>query len=570
MIFDLAEQFNRVPVEINRVSGTQILWRANSLSDTGNLTDQEFTYRYSWVIRDGFFFEPSRILADRETAFAERYGGSGIGCNGGGARVINFHGIQLKGVGANSLAGRDAPHSHSYGGLDIQGAVKEIVYSRLLNKISPVGAQQIHGLLLLDRSSAAHNGNKAPSVLMVREQAVRPAHFLPCLDFRVKPEYQNSLRSDFSRILGIYKNIAKSSLLTDFYVLIQDFLDKCADQMSFFRMARLSHNALIPSNLCFDGRVLDTGLCSFVVSGTNYGQLTSFFEEAAIPPLIARELFHLIKKFTLNEVIEDHFLSLYGEKFNQYAIINAGFVFGINREMSIKFSRSIEWLKISSRLQSLLSLGSIEKTSILPTVDSIDFANDIIAASLFAVLHKKEICVPSKYLSEFSNDLASLMKSTHVAFEGYHGSEDIFSVAFAIQTLKRIFLSSYFFITYIGRSVDVAASGDDFEKTVEIIHDNDKIMHWFFEDLASEKCTLFSSQNLAIEFDCLKNQFRVACKDSQPERFKSAIELLSYISHARDSFIIQDYDFQPFLIKLCSLLIGNAQASFRGVQNVFS
>src|SRR5690606_31109938 len=115
--------------------------------------------------------------------FAERYGGFGLGTNGGGARVANINDAQIKGIGANALAGQGAPKSHSYGGLDIQSAVKEIIYSRLLNKISPIGAQAIQGLILLDEVSALHNGKKAPSVLMVREPVARPGHFLPCANF---------------------------------------------------------------------------------------------------------------------------------------------------------------------------------------------------------------------------------------------------------------------------------------------------------------------------------------------------------------------------------------------------
>ncbi len=568
MLIELAESFNQLPVEMNRVSGTHLLWRNQSINC--EMSDDEFVDNYSWVVKDNSFADKSRSHPNiTKTMFAERYGGFGIGTNGGGARVVNFKNSQIKGVGANALAGDGALRSHSYGGLDIQGAIKEVIYSQLLNKISPVGVQTINGLIFLDNKSALHNDSATPSVLMVRELIARPSHFLPCLNFRLKPEHRTLMRSDYSRVLGIYQGIGKQALLSEFYALIQHFLDKCADQLSFFRMARLSHNALTPSNISMDGRVLDTALCSFVVSGTNYGQVTSYFEEPSTPALIAKDWFYLINKFLFEEPVAEHFLMLYEEKFYQYAHVNMGYVFGLDREMSTKFSSTMEWKKVSSRLLSLLSMGSPTKTSTLPTVDSVDFVNDILTASLYSIMNNQDINKASKFLTEFTQDLNSLLIMMSESL-GWHGqSEKSFYKTFTIQTLKRAILSSYFFITYIGRTVDDNCATGSIENTAQIINENDHISSWIYENLLSERSTLYSGNGVTFEYSSETDEYLYHGKDGSEQRFCDIASLQSIIDASVNDYIVQRYDFAPFLKRLIALLSGDAPNSFNGVKNVF-
>ena len=568
MLIELANSFNQLPVEMNKISGTHLLWRNRSASC--QLTDDEFVDNYSWIIKNSYFAETSTNNSNiTTTMFAERYGGFGIGTNGGGARVVNINNAQIKGVGANALAGDGALRSHSYGGLDIQGAIKEIIYSQLLNRISPVGVQTINGLIFLDHKSALHNDSTAPSVLMVREVIARPSHFLPCLNFRLKPEYRALMRSDYSRVLGIYKSIGKQALLSDFYALIQNFLDRCADQLSFFRMARLSHNALTPSNISMDGRVLDTALCSFVVSGTNYGQVTSYFEEPSAPALIAKDWFYLISKFLFEKPVAEHFLMLYEEKFYQYAHVNMGFIFGLDREMSTKLSSSTEWKKVSSRLLSLLSLGSPTKTSALPTVDSVDFVNDILTASLYSIINSQEISKAGKFLTEFTQDLHSLIITMSGSL-GWHGqNENSFYKVFTIQTIKRAILSSYFFITYIGRTVDDNCAAGSIENTAQIINENDHMSSWIYENLLSERSILYSGNGVSIEYSSEADEYLYHGIDRSTCRFSDASSLLIIIDANGDDYIVQRYDFATHLKRLLALLSKDAQNRFNGVKNVF-
>ncbi|MBE8716322.1 hypothetical protein [Cellvibrio polysaccharolyticus] len=568
MLIKLADSFNLLPVEMNKVSGTHLLWRNRSTN--GDVSDDEFVDNYSWVVKGSTFSDTLNSYPNStRMMFAERYGGFGVGTNGGGARVVNINNAQIKGVGANALAGDGALKSHSYGGLDIQGAVKEVIYSRLLNKISPIGVQNIHGLIFLDETSALHNNSNAPSVLMVRESIARPSHFLPCMYFRLKPEHRALMRSDYSRIFSIYKNIRENNLLSEFYSMIQNFLERCADQLSFFRMARFSHNALTPSNISMDGRVLDTSLCSFVISGSNYGQVTSYFEEPATPAQVIKEWFYLINKFLFDKPVEEHFLMLYEEKFYQYAHVNMGYMFGLDREMSTKLSCTVEWRRVSTRLLSLLSMGSPIKIGTLPTDDSIDFVNDILTASLYSILNNLKIDKANKFLSEFILDLDLLMTLLSSSL-GWHGqNEHVFHKVFVIQTIKRAILSSYFFITYIGRTVDEFCADGRVEDTEKVIIQNDRIADWIYENLLSERCTLYSGNGISIEYDRVSDEYLYCDKAGIVKHINSSRHLRQIIDSNKSDCIVQGYNFHPYLKRLVALMDGDAENSFNGVKNVF-
>jgi hypothetical protein len=566
----LVQQHNLVPMALRKVQGTEVLWRSRADDDVGALDDAQFLDAFSRVVPNGFFADATRFHDDLETGFAERYGGVGIGCNGGGARVANLRGVQIKGVGANALAGRDAPRSHSYGGLDLESAAKEIVYSTLLNRISPVGAQKIHGLILLDRESAEHEAGRACSVLLVREPGVRPAHFLPCTDFRPKPEFKSVLRSDFSRIRNIYTSIPREGGLSEFYVFVQDFLDRAADQLSYFRMARISHNALVPSNFLVDGRVMDTSLCSFVVAGHNYGQVTSYFEEPNVPLQVVGEMFHQVRKFTQSKVSVQHFADLYLERFRQFSCLNTGFLFGIGRALAAKFSTSVEWRKVSARLQSIVVLGRGEKSHKLPTVDLPDVASDMLAASLYSLVSGIPIGKGGKFITGLADDLRALVDRLFHAYEEHFGSRATFVNVFAVQTLKRAFLSSYFFITYIGKAVDDAGRHGDVGTVLEIVRASERLSEWIFEDITDCKCTLFRNDALQVYFDGATASFGVRQAGGGEERVMDAATFVRYVAAERARFGVHGYDFAPFLMELGAFFGLSPAASFRGTKNVFS
>jgi hypothetical protein len=377
------------------------------------------------------------------------------------------------------------------------------------------------------------------------------------------------MRSDYSRVLGIYKSIGKQALLSEFYTQIQHFLDRSADQLSFFRMARLSHNALTPSNICMDGRVLDTALCSFVISGSNYGQVTSFFEEPSIPALVAKEWFYLIKKFLTDVPAEEHFLKLYEDKFFQYACVNMGFIFGLDREMSTKLSGNPEWQKVSSNLISLLSLGSLTKTSTSPSANATDFINDILTACFYSILHNRKPNSTADFLDEFIYDLNSLIAIMGSSLCWHNQNEHSFVKTFAIQTLKRAVLSSYFFITHISGLVDDYCAAGHIDRSAEIINELDHAANWIYENLLSESCIIFSGNGVTIEYSSVEEGYLYRDRGGSENRIDDIRTLRTIIDTNKSDYIIHNYNFYPYLKRLFALIEGDAINSFNGVKNVF-
>jgi hypothetical protein len=218
---------------------------------------------------------------------------------------------------------------------------------------------------------------------------------------------------------------------------------------------------------------------------------------------------------------------------------------------------------------SLLSTGSPIKTSILPTVDATDFVNDIFIASLYSIVHGCDAHINNKFLSEFTRDLAALVSimSSSLGWRGQN--ERSFVKAFAIQTIKRAILSSYFFITYIGKAVDDNYADGTIENTAELINQNDHIAGWLYENLLAERCTIYCGNGVLIEYNIASDQFMYA---AQPGLETSVIEILSLralIDTTKDDYDIQNYDFYFYLKRLFAFLDGDSTNSFNGVKNVF-
>lgn len=569
MILDELRNQCEIPVRINKVIDTKLLWRSRSAFGHQNLSDEEFLETYSWVIKDSFFRSVNQISNEQSVGTAERYGGIGISTNGGGARVVNFSGAQLKGVGANQLAGNDTPSSHSYGGLDIQGAAKEIIYSAVLNRISPVGAQQVHGMIYLDSHSAVHEGTPSPAVILIREQCIRMGQFLPCRDFREKPEFAGSIKADHHRILSLYKMIDGKIGLSEFYIMLQNFLDKSADQLSFLKFAKLSHNALTPSNISTDGRLLDTSTCSFVLAGSNFGQLTCVMEEPEVPTLVISEILYLINKYSLRNEIGEHLTKLYREKYQQYMWINAGFVLAIERDISIRLSSLPAWKKFSHMFHSLVLVGCAEKTHSLPTSEAKDLANEMLSGSLFALFHRLEVPENLKFMRDLSLELKIIFKAAYGVFEGLFVSRHIFLTSIFIQILKRAYLSSFFYITYIGHAIDESCKYSTTEETVKIIKCCEDTADWIYESVSSEVTTIYLDSEKTLFYKRSDGKIYFKLFDCSPIEIGTFSDLRNFVSNSTDKYIIMDYDFKSFIEKICAFFCFNKSQSFNGVKDVF-
>src|SRR5690554_370843 len=97
----ISEHF--IKCNLSNAVNAKTLWVSSAAAFNSNVA---FSSRYSYLDCDTKCF--SNVIIDnnnKTSANIERYGGSGLGGNGGGSRSANINDAQVKGIGANVLVG---------------------------------------------------------------------------------------------------------------------------------------------------------------------------------------------------------------------------------------------------------------------------------------------------------------------------------------------------------------------------------------------------------------------------------------------------------------------------------
>ena len=215
-----------------------------------------------------------------ESAFfyAERYGGAGIGSNGGSGRCGTSGPLQIKGIGRTPLIGRKEALGdvwHSHGGVALVDAIQECVWGEVFAQALPYGAVRVASIIVTgtDCWYEAADGAQihAPRALIVRQSAARPAHFMRAMFFGQRGDIltmQDVARTRCAVLalpeilpqnpMGPASREPVGTVLSGLKEMALRFARQCAAA----QVKRLMHGALIPSNLAIDGRWLDFGTAS--------------------------------------------------------------------------------------------------------------------------------------------------------------------------------------------------------------------------------------------------------------------------------------------------------------------
>jgi hypothetical protein len=241
-----------------------------------------------------FAEEPGSTYSDEVAcALGERYGGPGLAGNGGGVRCGIVAGVQIKGIGRNPLAGTTTDYWHTHGALSLQDAVRETIWSEILAAALPFGA--IRSLAVISTGTRfnveigeSKSPGTAPRALLLREAALRPAHYMRSVFFAPGMEMRDHI-SDVHRtrnaVQAIPKNVeswfsrgvlgsSNSAPGAAVSAALLEVARRAAAQISASRAKRLIHGSLIGSNFCLDGRWLDFGTITSV----------SCFDDAVVAP----------------------------------------------------------------------------------------------------------------------------------------------------------------------------------------------------------------------------------------------------------------------------------------------
>lgn len=217
-----------------------------------------------------------------EVAYADRYGGDGIGTNGGSGRAVLMNGFHIKGVGRTDLIGANSGPSHASGHAYLEEAVREAIFSEIFAFEYPSGAVPIVAIIDTGRSVVwdTNNGPKRESkVLVVRPVCLRPAHFERAL-LHVTGERWVGAR-DAQRVRSRLDALLTQTDVAGAVEAVRNWATAWAAQVAYGFAHRIPHAAHSSSNITLGAALIDFGACTSVPSWSRFLLLQngSFFGE---------------------------------------------------------------------------------------------------------------------------------------------------------------------------------------------------------------------------------------------------------------------------------------------------
>lgn len=491
---------------------------------------------------------------------ADRYGGYGLGPNGGGARTGIIDGYQVKGIGQNPLVGYSDAEWHSYGGQSLIDAVLETINSEVFGYILPIGAVKCHAIILTGNDTAYMptgdwGSETGPGALLVRDLCARPAHFLRAATFRVQEKFENTLLNDVERTRRV--NIQLHSIFGGHLQVIEflgSFLSNCANQFAFARVFRIYHGVLSPSNISFDGRWLDLTNISFVDGGVNYreGQeLTSFYDEAEIVLRIIDEFVYTYTKYNRTEFNIKPLVDYYREEIDAYFAYYTARLIGICHDWVSDYKTSKSYLHLVDKIKQILS-GGPKAVIAVPTGLCVDDPVVCLLEQLFRAISEDDAAQKDELHGSFSDVFEQAFRSTKQA-RTYSG----FVSAAAIHSLKKAYFSSFFTRGRIVAQLLALVKKVEPEFFEGYIESHIAVAKWLFENESSSGTILFKSSELELSYAANGEKYTVVTNHMTDEHFRSVGSLRVWIEDQGEAvFCIDSYDFRPGLLRLLVVLEG--------------
>lgn len=365
-LVDLNEVF--VKFDTEWIDGCSIVYLNESIA--GKLRSGDILQKYSYAVSP--VSERHRKLP-LKTFYAERYGGDGILGNGGGGRC-GFDGVwQLKGLGPNQLVGKDSDAAHGDGNLCLTTAVYETLWSEIIACVLPFGS--IRTVAILDTGREYEiTGKAATRGLLVREPAVRPAHFIRAVYFKQK--VLNKLGEDARRVKLAIARLADFLPVSATPSTIKNQRDRLesglielagryAEQFAAARAKHIAHFNVSASNLSLDGAWLDlSGARLYTGLSNDHRVSIDRYNKEYAPALESlQSLSYYLSKYSvitieqakhLYDAITLHFAHAYEEHLKLYQVAQVGFPTWALRRLA----GSAEFLAFSQSLRQCLDVDN--------------------------------------------------------------------------------------------------------------------------------------------------------------------------------------------------------------------
>jgi hypothetical protein len=556
-----------LPFTAHKVTNARIVWAEHRLAKSHEKTetikkiDNLFLQNNAYAIQSTACFENVEFdNQNSKTLVAERYGGPGVGSNGGGARCGNWGNVQLKGIGANYMAGDHGDYVHKYGGLDAPLAIVETIYTHTLSRVLPLGTVKIHGLIFVGEKTGYNIEKDEPcwGLIMVRDKCIRPAHFMRAPSFNPHKKYKHLLVGDLGRVRLLNKRIANTLKdHNEFIALLGKYLQNCANQFAFARAARIMHGSATASNISVDGRWLDVPLSSFVGGGTNYKMASIFYDEHVDPLSWALELLHGYGKYN-NVVLNPKPLTdYYYEQFYAHFRYYIGFVLGFSLDSSKGFNTE-SWNFVTGLFYQVIHSGkSICMYRAVPNPK--DPVHALIAALFLSTASSAmaETDFKTAGISE-ENTINGVQHFSTIMAQAFSFqsaevtkiSKRSFRLSSALYALKRAYLSEVFYLPAIDAEVRALISTKTPEDIAPLINSYRDLTDWIFEEDTDTIC-LFKSSELQISYFKNTERYELSIEPNTSAHFNSFSSLFDAIQELDEEIIcINNFNFKTYFESL--------------------
>lgn len=194
------------------------------------------------------------------SATADRYGGEGIGRNGGSGRAVFVNGYHIKGIGRTPLVSPLTDQAHASGGAYLEECAREAVLSEIVGAEFPHGS--VPALAIIDTGfvqiwDTDHGLKPERRCLLIRPAFLRPAHFMRALDYIGHHHHDGMV--DAQRVALMMNRACVQFGSDHFSARWQAFWLSWAEQLAYAFVHRLNHGGNSESNIAMDGCLLDFG-----------------------------------------------------------------------------------------------------------------------------------------------------------------------------------------------------------------------------------------------------------------------------------------------------------------------
>ncbi len=272
MAKDLPEE-SYVPFTAKRLKKAKVLWVNFAALREMNIAipSEGLTPEFEKSILDQFaYMVPNKsddsdgFVDSFKTFYADRYGGTGIGYNGGSGRAGTSGPLQVKNIGRTPLVSEFTEFSHNHGGGSIKEAVQEAVWGEVANTELPQGANRV--LFILDTGTFTHweDGTLEKRSLIVRQDPLRAAHFIDAPGYSARLgqlEDTDRVRAALNHLIDALPASANDNPAADEATQLLTRIDAMyelqIEQMAYAHAKKIFHGAMAPSNIEANGRYLD-------------------------------------------------------------------------------------------------------------------------------------------------------------------------------------------------------------------------------------------------------------------------------------------------------------------------